>query len=254
MATIDFSAVPPNTSATPVRIDELSASAAQTGAAFTRQIESLMGTYAEAQARFSADADSFVKSSDPSTRAAALQLTKQRKAQQVFDFRRQLVISSSDLRGAMLKQLQGYADEATAILAVCASPAMMLGRIGLGDPRKTQLITQLRGAGPIELEAAARMAIMAPDIVLASAVALVVDRMQRDRRPFTVADFAQAVMGAQFEDASRKLKAVLFALRSAIAANREFERGAPDPLTNLALAISRGALKRSEGDSEPVAA
>ena len=248
MSTPDFSAVPPNTPLTQGRIDELSASTKETSAAFERQIESLLTTYAEAQARFSDDADSFVKSSDPTTRAAALQLTKQRKAQQVFDFRRKLVISSAALRGAMLKQLQGYGDEATAILAVYSSPAMILGRVGLGDPRKTQLITQLTGAGPLELEAAARMSIMTSDLVLASAVALVVDRMPRDRRPFTVADFADTVMGGQFADAERKLKAVLFALRSAIAANREFERGAPNPLTNLALAIERGALNQDDGD------
>ena len=67
----------------------------------------------------------------------------------------------------------------------------------------------------MELEAAARMSIMSNDLVLASAVAQVVDRLPRDRRPFALGDFAQAVMGTQFEDADRKLKAVLFALRSA---------------------------------------
>lgn len=248
MATIDFSDVPPNTSATPIRIDELSASAQETGAAFSRKIETLQGVLAEAKNRYSADADSYVKSADPATRAAVVQHSKQRLAQQVITFRRTLVTSSDADRGAMLNQLQRYADEATAILAVYASPVMMLARIGLGDSRRSLLIEQLKGAGPIELEAAARIAIMSSDLILASAVALVVDRMQRDRRPFTVGGFAQAVMGKQFNDADEKLKGVLFALRSALAANRAFERGAPDPLTNLALAISRGALKQAASE------
>jgi hypothetical protein len=40
------------------------------------------------------------------------------------------------------------------------------------------------------------------------------------------------------------------ALRSALAANREFERGAPDPLTNLSLAIARGALDQSDDGAD----
>jgi hypothetical protein len=95
---------------------------------------------------------------------------------------------------------------------------------------------------------------MLNDVVLAAAVLLTVDRQPRDRRAFPPSEFAQRVMGKDFDALDSKLKAIALGLRSAIAANREFERGAPDPLTNISLAIARGALKRPEGDAEPVQA
>lgn len=57
----------------------------------------------------------------------------------------------------MLKGLQAYADEAAAIQAVYTSPATMLGRVALGEARRTHLLQQLEGAAPVELETAARL-------------------------------------------------------------------------------------------------
>ena len=251
---IDFSAVPSGVPISPGRIDELNARAAQLGNSVADRLQTLMATFNEAKMRFSAEADKFVASTSGQSRAAAIQLTKQRLAQQVADLRSDLIASSAAARADLLRQLQAVADEAAAIGAVLSSPGAMLGRMGMGEARKSELIAQLNGAGTMELEGMARMAIMIGDQVLAAAVLLVVDRQPRERRAFPPSEFAQRVMGKDFDALDVKLKAIALALRSALAANREFERGAPDPLTNISLALARGALKRPEGDAEPVAA
>lgn len=248
MPQVNFAAVPSGVSVTEARINELSFTAGKTAAAFSRKLESLAGTYAEARDRYSRDAQGLIDSAtDPETRSAAQNLAKRRLAQQVVSFRRTLVESSQADRAAVLARLKALADEAEAISAVCASATMMLGRVALGEPRKTQLIEQLEEAGPTELETAARMAIMSNDVVLAAAIAVVIDRRPRDRRPFAVGDFAQRVLGQVFEDANRKLQGVALAYRTAHAANLEFERGAPDPLTNLSLSLARRAAAEAEG-------
>lgn len=240
MPQVNFAAVPSDVTVSQARINELSTSAAETGAAFARKIESLTGTYAEARDRYSRDADALVESApDPESRTQARQLAKRRLAQQVVSFRRTLIESSASDRGAILERLKALSEEADAISAVCASPSQMLGRVALGESRKTQLIQQLEEAGPTEIETAARIAIMSGDMVLAAAIAVVVDRRPRDRRPFSVADFAQRVMGPEFDEVNRKLQSVMLAYRSAQAADLEFNRGAPDPLLSVSLALAR---------------
>ena len=249
MPQINFAAVPSEVSVTEARINELSASAVETAAAFTRRIESLFATYAEAQNRFNSESASFVEGADPQSRSIAQRLAKQTLAQKVIKYRRALVESSANGRGELLAKLKALADEADAISAVCASPASMLGRTALGEPRKTQLIQQLQDAGPTELETAARMAIYSNDVVLAAAIAVVCDRRPRDRRPFSVAEFAQRVMGPVFDEANRKLEGVRLAYRTAIAADLEFQRGAPSTLTNISLGLSRRAAAQAAGNT-----
>jgi hypothetical protein len=79
---------------------------------------------------------------------------------------------------------------------------------------------------------------MAGDLVLALAVAVVVDRKPRDARPFRAGDLALRVMGVQFKDVTDKLHAVLMAYKTAVAADQEFIRCKPDPITNISLALA----------------
>jgi len=238
MPTIDFATVPSGVIISDERINFLNARAAETHAAFTRRIQSLMEKFAEARDNYSREADSLVgDETDPATRATAKQFARRRLLTQLSKYRQALIEASAKDRSAMLAQLKAFADEAQATGAVLASPAAMLGRVALGDPRKTQLIEQLTGAGPMELETAARTAIMSGDLVLASALALVVDRKPRDARPFRAGDLALRVMGDQFKDVSDKLHAVLMAYKTAQAADLEFIRGKPDPITNISLAL-----------------
>lgn len=147
----------------------------------------------------------------------------------------------------MLKGLKAYADEAAAIQAVYTSPATMLGRVALGDPKRTQYQLQLEGAGPVELETAARSAIMTGDLVLGAAISTVIDRRPKDRRPFGVQEFADRLLGEVWKRMTAKLEGVQLAYKSAVAADREFVRGKADGITNLSLALSQKAISEAEG-------
>jgi hypothetical protein len=244
MATaIDFSAVRSGIDLSDQRVNELYQRSQETGAAFARRLESLMATYAEARDRYSRDAEALVASaSDPETRRAAQQLAKKRLADQVLKFRFTLVQSSEPERADMLRQLKGRADEADQILALLGSPVQHLGRIALGDARRLAIQQTLAEGGPVELEAAARQAIMTGDLPMAAAVVTVVDRRGKDRRPFSAADFARRVVGERFDEQVRLLREVKLAFDNAFAAEREFIRGKPDPLTNVSLALARRQL------------
>ncbi len=248
MATIDFSTVPSGVMLNEERVDQLSNRATETATAYQRKIEKLSATVAEARDNYSREADDIVQSAASEDRAAARAFAKKSAANKASNIHRQLIASSQAERAAMLKGLKAHADEAAAISAVYASPAMMLGRVALGEPKRTQYQTQLAEGGPVELETAARTAIMSGDMVLAAAVMTVIDRRPRDRRPFTVQAFAARVLGEVWKRLNAKLKGIQLAYKSAVAADREFVRGKADAITNLSLALSKKAVAEAAGD------
>lgn len=243
MVAIDFNNIPSGIQPTQERIDQLHQRAIETGQAFARRLESLMQTFGEARDRYGREADGLVASaSDPDTRRAAQQLAKQRLAQQVLDFRLTLAKASESERADMLRQLKAFADEADQLAHLHATPAQFLGRLALGDTRRMNIQLTLAEAGPMELEAAARLAIVTDDLPMAAAIVTVVDRRGRDRRPFSVGDFAARMVGEKHSEIARKLAEVQLAFKTAFAAEREFVRGKPDPLTNISLAVARRGL------------
>ena len=245
---LDFNTVPSGISLSEDRVNELSSRATETATAFQRKIEKLQQTFGEARDRYSREAEKITNSASPDNRAAAQQFSKAQLANQITEFQRNLVSSSKGERVAMLKALKGYADEAATIQAISSFPLMMLGRVALGDAKRTNYAAQLAGAGPVELETAARQAVMSNDLVLAAAIASVVDRASRDERKslgWSPAEFAQRVMGPLFKNLKAKLDGIQLAFKTALAANREFERGRADPLMNLSLALSRRAASEA---------
>lgn len=250
MATIDFSTVPSGVTLNEERAQYLSDRAAETATAFSRKVEKLQNTVTEARDNYTREADELIASASPEDRATARAFAKKNAANKAANIHRQLIASSEADRAAMLKGLQAYAAEAAAIQAVYTSPATMLGRVALGDPKRTQYQLQLEGAGPVEMETAARTAIMTGDMVLGAAIATVIDRRPKDRRPFSVQAFAERVVGEVWKRMTAKLEGVQLAYKSAVAADREFVRGKADGITNLSLALSRQAIAEAEDESE----
>lgn len=248
MATIDFSTVPSGVMLNEERVDQLSNRATETATAFQRKLEKLSATVAEARDNYSREADDIIQSATSEDRAAARAFAKKSAANKAANIHRQIIANSESERSSMLKALKAQADEAAAISAVCASPAMVLGRVALGEPKRTQYQTQLAEGGPVELETAARAAIMSGDMVLAAAVMTVIDRRPRDRRPFTVQAFAERVIGEVWKRLNAKLEGIQLAYKTAVAADREFVRGKADALTNLSLALSKQAVAEAAGD------
>lgn len=248
MATIDFSTVPSGVMLNEERVDQLSNRATETATAFQRKLEKLSATVAEARDSYSREADDIIQSATSEERAAARAFAKKSAANKTANIHRQIIANSESERAAMLKGLKAHADEAAAIAAVYTSPAMMLGRVALGDPKRTQYQTQLAEGGPVELETAARTAIMSGDMVLAAAVMTVIDRRPRDRRPFTVQAFAERIVGEVWKRLNAKLAGAQLAYKSAVAADREFVRGKASALTNISLALSQKATAEAAGD------
>lgn len=248
MATIDFNTVPSGVTLNEERAQYLSDRAAETATAFSRKIEKLQDTVRQARDNYTREADELIASASSEDRATARAFAKKNAANKAANIHRQIITSSEADRAAMLKGLQAYADEAAAIAAVYTSPAAMLGRVALGDPKRTQYQLQLEGAGPVELEIAARSAIMTGDLVLGAAIATVIDRRPKDRRPFAVQAFAERVVGEVWKRMTAKLEGVQLAYKSALAADREFVRGKADGITNLSLALSRQAIDEAAGD------
>lgn len=76
--------------------------------------------------------------------------------------------------------------------------------------RRTQLIEQLSGAGPVDLEQHARAAVMTEDLVLGSAVAAVVGAKAKADQPLSPSALAERLLGDVHERISGKLKTVLY--------------------------------------------
>lgn len=247
MTTINFETVPSGVPLTDERVQYVSNRAAETATAFSRKLEKLQATVTDARENYSREAEEIIASAASEDRAAARAFAKKAAANKAVNIHRQIIANSEAERAAMLTALKNCAEEAAAIQAVCASPAMVLGRLALGDTKRTQYMQQLMEAGPVELETAARQAIMMGDMVLAAAVATVVDRRPKDRRPFTVQAFSERVVGDVWKRLNATLQGVQFAYQTAVAADREFVRGKADPITNLSIALSKKAAKEAEG-------
>ena len=84
---------------------------------------------------------------------------------------------------------------------------------------------------------------------LAAAVATVVDRRPSDRRPFSVAAFAEGV-GRAARRSHGQAQGVLLAERTARAANDEFVRGKADPIANLSNQLAARAIAEASGEDE----
>jgi hypothetical protein len=130
------------------RVDYLSNRATETATAFTRKIEKLSATVAEARDKYNKEANDIVGSVAPG-RNTARSFASHHAATKAVNIHRELIASSESERTAMLKGLKAYADEAEAIQSVFQSPSAMLGRVALGDQKRTQYQLQLADAGPL---------------------------------------------------------------------------------------------------------
>lgn len=247
MAVIDFNTVPKAVPITEENVQRLFDRSTEAHAAYTRRIESITKTLAEAKDRFNAESDAFVAGTPHESRAQAAQLAKHRLAQQVIQFQRQLVESSASARRELLAALRVAAEQAEAIQAVTRSPVSLLGRIALGDPKRGQLIQQLSTAGPVELEQHARAAVMAEDLVLGSAIAAVVSAKPKADQPFSAAALADRLLGDVHARITDKLKTVIFNHRAAAQADQQFATGKVKTIDTIALALARRDLAAAEG-------
>lgn len=167
---IDFAAIPAGVTLSSDNIERLSERTAETAQAFARRLENLQAAFGEARERYGRDAQETIDSAAPDARKAARTFAKSQEATRINMMRRNLVSNSVKERGELHERLARFAAEAEFLSSLCATPEMMLGRVALGDTKRTAYMQQLDGAGPVELETAARTAIATGDIVLAASI------------------------------------------------------------------------------------
>lgn len=250
MRSVNFNTVPVGVIFSGENIDRIAARAVEVAKAFAARLARIQATFDEARQKYGAEARELVQSTPQSGRQVARQFAKQQEATRIGKLRASLVESTKAEREDLLNALAKLASEAEFLSTLCASPAQMLGRVALGEARRTNLIQQLEGAGPVELETAAKVAITTNDLPLASAIVTIIDRRSLDSRPFGVAEFAGRIYGEEHKRIAAKLTGTQLAYKTAIAANAEFIRGRADPLTNLSNQLARRAAAEAAGDDE----
>lgn len=250
MPQIDFTSIPSDVPLTVENVNRIADRAAEVARAFATRIGSLNEQVADAEQRFHAEADADIQNVSSEDRNTARRLFKKRAADKLVAFRNNIVPASKAPREELMSQLAKLAEEARFLLSVCRSPAQMLGRVALGDNKRTQVQHQLTGAGPVELESAAALAVSSGDVVLAAAIVTVVDRMPMKLRPFPVAAFAERMWGEQHREVSSKLSGVVLVYNRATNANKEFVSGNRKPIANLSHALAARALDAANGDDD----
>jgi hypothetical protein len=155
------------------------------------------------------------------------------------DFRRTLAASSETERNERLKALARMGEEAAALAPMFESPVQLLSRQGLGSPERTNYHAQLQQAGPRELMNYRDWALHTGDRPLAAAILSRLDTLPRDERPFKAVEFAEAMVGDEFNNVRRGIDRINVAVQRALNANRAFERGRIDATARISMGLAQ---------------
>jgi hypothetical protein len=239
MARINFKAIPAGVSLSVEEVTRIAASAAELLKRFQARIDNLRAQVEARRAALDEEAAEIVRDSPPENRAAAKTFAKQTTASKFSKFLIGIRSNSYANRQELLKPLAALAEQATFLLGLFSSPAQALGRVALGEASRTQYQLQLTGAGPVELESAATLAIVTGNKPLAAAVVTVVDRMPAKDRPFSVNEFATIVWGEQHAEVVTKLKTAIHANKLALIADREFQTGEVNMVSKISALLDQ---------------
>ncbi len=117
------------------------------------------------------------------------------------------------------------------------SPAKVLARAALGDPKRTEYLQQLQHAGPAELGHMAQVAVGTRNVALASAVLSLIDRMPSKDRPVGPVELATAMKQDDFLKVQEYIKLGDARLQGILVAIRAWNSGKSNPLSSVQLAM-----------------
>ncbi|PBY70634.1 hypothetical protein [Pseudomonas aeruginosa] len=118
-----------------------------------------------------------------------------------------------------------------------SSPAKVLSRAALGDPKRTEYINQLAYAGPAELGHMAQVAVATQNVPLAAAVLSLLDRMPSKDRPFGPVELASAMKLDDYLKVQEYIKLGDARLQGILVAIRTWNAGKSNPLNTVQLAL-----------------
>lgn len=96
-------------------------------------------------AGYSREADDIVRETDAGNPALARQFAKRQEASRLAKFKANIVEASRPQREELLRPLAKVAADAEFLLSLCQSPTQMLGRVALGDTKRTQYRSKAPG-------------------------------------------------------------------------------------------------------------
>jgi len=157
--------------------------------------------------------------------------------------RAEVTANSSDARWTALRELDAAAASLETTAQLYANPVAVLARAGIGTAERTNFMTQLSGAGSVELRQMALLAASTGNKVMGAAIVSIIDRMPRKDRPLTAADLAERLVGDETRKVQAAIAAVRHAAQTAIVRNREWETGKASGLDRLKLALNNPSRK-----------
>jgi hypothetical protein len=117
------------------------------------------------------------------------------------------------------------------------SPAKVLARAALGDPKRTEYLQQLQHAGPAELGHMAQVAVGTRNVALASAVLSLLDRMPSKDRPVGPVELATAMKLDDYLKVQEYVKLGDARLQGILVAIRAWNAGRANPISSVQLAM-----------------
>lgn len=156
-----------------------------------------------------------------------------------------------DIKANAEKELDGYLKSAGAPHAQLIaqrqfydSPAKVLSRATLGDPKRTEYLNQLAYAGPAELGHMAQVAVSSKNVPLAAAVLSLLDRMPSKDRPVGPAELAHAMRLDDFLKVGEYIKLGDARLQGILVAIRTWKHGRSNPINTVQLALRERGIDR----------
>jgi hypothetical protein len=156
-----------------------------------------------------------------------------------------------DIKANAEKELDGYLKSAGAPHAQLIaqrqfydSPAKVLSRAALGDPKRTEYLNQLAYAGPAELGHMAQVAVSSKNVPLAAAVLSLLDRMPSKDRPVGPAELAHAMRLDDFLKVGEYIKLGDARLQGILVAIRTWKHGRSNPINTVQLALRERGIDR----------
>ncbi|EPO4284803.1 hypothetical protein ACUARH_001807 [Pseudomonas aeruginosa] len=124
------------------------------------------------------------------------------------------------------------------------SPAKVLARAALGDPKRTEYLQQLQHAGHAELGHMAQVAVGTGNVALASAVLSLIDRLPTKDRPVGPAELATAMKLDDFLKVQEYIKLGDARLQGILVAIRAWNAGKSNPISSVQLAMRERGIDR----------
>ena len=125
------------------------------------------------------------------------------------------------------------------------SPVKTLARAGLGDPKRSDYLRQLEGAGGAEVAHMAQFAVSTRNATLAAALLSIVDRFQAANRPFKAQHLAESFAHDDFVKVREYMKIAEHRFQGTVIAVRTWLADKANPLHSVSLALMGRTLDES---------